>query len=123
MFSLAIDGSMYLLTGLNPEGYIARFATLIIGCAVLGFGIATEVAPNVLMVPGEGIVAAMSKVLKKELGTVKICFDCTLVSMALILSLIFFGKLNGVGIGTIISSVLIGMCINFYRRLAKAIWK
>ena len=33
---------------------------LAVGCAVLGFGISVEVAPRVLMVPGEGIVQAIA---------------------------------------------------------------
>ena len=55
---------------------------MVVGCAVLGFGVAIEVAPNILMVPGEGIVRAISTVCHKRFGSTKVVFDCTLVAIA-----------------------------------------
>lgn len=119
IFSVAIDASMYILNFMNPGTYVEKIIFLIVGCAILGFGITIEVAPKVLMVPGEGIVYAISKVYKKEFGNVKLCFDVTLMSTAVILSFVFFQRLNGIGIGTIISSFLIGLFVKFYRKIMR----
>lgn len=117
VFSVAIDGSMYILQFLNPHAIIIKLICLVIGCAILGFGITVEVAPNVLMVPGEGIVSAISKTLKKEFGNVKLCFDISLMSTALILSLLFFHGLNGIGVGTILSAFLVGNFVKVFRKI------
>ena len=86
------------------------------GCAVLGFGISVEVAPWVLMVPGEGIVQAIAVVTGRQFGNVKTAFDATLVSTALLLSLLFFHRLQGLGIGTIFSALAVGRFVDLYNR-------
>ena len=87
-----------------------------VGCAVLGFGISVEVAPRVLMVPGEGIVQAIAVVTGRQFGNVKTAFDATLVSTALLLSLLFFHQLQGLGIGTIFSALAVGRFVDLYNR-------
>lgn len=88
-----------------------------LGCLILAFGIVIEVAPNVIVVPGEGLVRALSIVTKVRYGTVKVAFDVTLMVIATICSFIFFGRLNGIGIGTIISAIIVGLFINAINKL------
>ena len=112
IFSAFIDVSMGLLWWLSPQGLPAEVLSLAIGCAILAFGIAVEVAPSVIVVPGEGIVRAISSTLRRPFGTCKLCFDTTLVVIACALSLVFFGYLNGLGVGTIVSALAVGPICN-----------
>ena len=112
VFSACIDISMNLLSWLTVNNFMVGLFALLIGCGVLALGISIEVAPDVLVVPGEGIVRAISMVLNKRFGTVKVIFDITLVSTATILSFLFFGKLSGLGLGTIISAIIVGYIVN-----------
>ena len=123
LFSSFIDVSMTLLTGLNPQTIPLRTLSLLVGCAILAVGISVEVAPDVIKVPGEGIVHAMARVSGMEFGKVKIRFDVTLIVMATLLSFLFFHKLNGIGLGTIISAVLVGPMISFVNRYLPGIGK
>ena len=107
---------MNLLSWLQPDHIVVKLIALILGCAILGVGISIEVAPDVLVVPGEGIVRAMTQVSGKRFGSVKVFFDCTLVAIALILSFLFFHGLNGLGLGTVISALIIGRFVNLYNR-------
>ena len=116
LFSFFIDVSMTLLTGLNPQTIPLRTLSLLVGCAILAVGISVEVAPDVIKVPGEGIVHAMARVSGMEVGKVKIRFDVTLIIIAIVLSFLFFQRLNGVGLGTIVSAILIGPMISFVNR-------
>lgn len=116
LFSSFIDVSMTLLTGLNPQTIPLRTLSLLVGCAILAVGISVEVAPDVIKVPGEGIVHAMARVSGMEFGKVKIRFDVTLIIIAIVLSFLFFQRLNGVGLGTIVSAILIGPMISFVNR-------
>lgn len=120
-FSACIDVSMDLLVFLQPGNFLFKFVCLLLGCAVLAMGISIEVAPNVLMVPGEGTVKAFSIVTKKRFGSVKVAFDVTLIVIALILSFLFFGRLNGLGLGTIVSALIVGQIVNFINRHFHAI--
>jgi len=112
IFSWFIDFSMGLLSFLNPSGLLTKLLCLLAGCAILAIGISIEVAPNVLVVPGEGVVKALTKVTGKRFGTTKVLFDVTLIVLATILSLAFFGRLNGIGLGTVVSALLIGRLVN-----------
>lgn len=85
-----------------------QFLCIGLGCVALAFGIVIELAPNVVVVPGEGVVRAIAKVSGVRVGTVKAVFDITLI---------FFHGLRGVGIGTVISAVLVGPIINIVNRV------
>ena len=114
IFSAFIDVSMGLLWWLNPTSVLACAASLLLGCCILGFGISVEVAPSVIVVPGEGVVRAISSVLDKPFGTCKLCFDGSLVAIACALSVLFFGYLNGLGVGTVISALAVGPIVNVF---------
>lgn len=114
IFSYFIDVSMGLLSFFQPQSIVINLLFLIIGCMILAFGICIEVAPNVLMVPGEGLVKALAIVTRKKFGTVKVFFDVTLIIIAVMLSFVFFHRLNGVGLGTVLSALLVGKLVNFF---------
>lgn len=121
VFSAFIDIFMFFLSWLEPAWLPAKILSLLVGCIILAFGICIEVAPNVLMVPGEGLVKAIAGTGRWRFGTVKIAFDTTLACIACSLSFIFFGFGNfvGLGIGTIISAFLVGRFVNLFNiRLA-----
>ena len=88
IFSLSIDFSMMLV--------------------VVAFGVMLEVQTEVVYLPPDGIIVAISKVLKKEFPKVKPFVDTSFVITAAILSIVFLGYLAGVREGTIISALIIG---------------
>lgn len=116
IFSAFVDISMIILTNFVPVHFFSQFISLIIGCAILALGICIEVAPNVLMVPAEGLVKAIALTRGKKFGTVKIIFDTTIIVTAGCLSLLFFHKFQGLGIGTIISAYMVGKFVNIYHK-------
>lgn len=116
LFSSFIDVSMNMLSFFSPSNIVAELLSLIAGCMILAVGISIEVAPNVLVVPGEGVVKAISTVLRKRFGTVKVVFDTTLICISFVLSLLFFHRLNGLGAGTIISALIVGKFVNMCNR-------
>ena len=109
LFSFFIDLAMLLLKNVNPVDYVNRVVILFIGCFVLAVGIVLSVIPDVIIPPAEGAIAAISKKYKKEFGNTKILFDGTIVVLAIIVSLIFLGRLEGFKEGTIISVFLTGV--------------
>ncbi|WP_133119380.1 YczE/YyaS/YitT family protein [Bifidobacterium scaligerum] len=115
-FAATLDVSMLLLNWFSPDSWWLRGIGLLLGTTLLAFGICMEVAPKLIMVPGEGIVRAFSMVTKVRFGTVKVCFDISLIVIASVLSFIFFGRLNELGIGTIIAAAITGLIVNFFNR-------
>ena len=112
LFSVLIDVSMTLLSFFQPEAFWLRIVSLLAGCVILAVGISIEVAPDVLMVPGEGAVRAISQTTGLKFGSVKVYFDVSLIVIASALSFLFFGRLNGVGLGTVVSALTVGKIVN-----------
>ena len=116
VFSASIDVFMAMLSFYAPQQLFTRVLSAIAGCIVLAFGISVEVAPDLIMVPGEGIVAAISKVSGRRFSSVKVMFDVTLILIAALLSWLFFGNIVGVGVGTLLSAVSVGQFVNLINR-------
>lgn len=116
-FGYFIDLSVALFSWVNPENYAMRFVCLIIGCVVLGFGVYTEVIANVVMLPGESFVRSVTIRFKTNFGKTKIGFDSSMTVIAGVLSFIFFHRLNGVGIGTVIAALAVGFIANQFGRI------
>lgn len=114
VLSAFIDVSMNALDWFVPATLPVKLLALLLGCVVLGFGISIEVAPDALMVPGEGIVNVLADVLGCRFGSVKVVFDVTFVVMAAVLSLCFFQRINGLGLGTLLSALLVGRFVNLF---------
>ena len=116
VFSASIDVFMAMLSFYAPQQLFTRVLSAVAGCIVLAFGISVEVAPDLIMVPGEGIVAAISKVSGRRFGSVKVMFDVTLILIAALLSWRFFGNIVGVGVGPLLSAVSVGQFVNLINR-------
>ena len=89
VFGAAIDFFMHAMAGLQGLSWPLALALLIAGCATLAFGICIEVASQVLMVPGDGAVKAIAQTGKWRMGSTKVVFDSTMVTLAVILSFLY----------------------------------
>ena len=122
LFGYFIDFSMdVLLDWLNPDQYAAKMIYLLIGCAILGFGVFMEVAANALMLPGEGLANAIHIKSGVAFGTTKVCVDVSFIVGAALLSLLFAHRIIGVREGTIISAILVGNLARFYGKRMKPV--
>lgn len=97
-------------------GYPLQFIELLIGGALLAFGIACEVRCDSLMLAGEGLPLAISKAVGKDFGKVKICSDTGLVAIAVVLMFHFFGHWSWrmVGVGTLVSMFYVGFMVRVF---------
>ena len=113
-FGYFIDLTMYLFFWVDPQNYVVKLIALLAGCIVLGFGVYLEVVADVVMLPGESFVRAIVQTWSTNFGTTKIIFDSSMTVIAGVLSIIFFGKLNGVREGTIIAALLVGFIARLF---------
>lgn len=86
LFGYFIDWSMILFSFVHPQMYLMKVFYLLLGCLILGFGVYTEVLANVVMLPGESFVRAVTLTWKTEFGITKICFDVSMTIIAALLS-------------------------------------
>ena len=120
-FGIFIDWGMNMLFWVVPVNFVQQIVYLLIGCCVLAMGIALEMKVNVAMTAGEFFVKVIAQRLKHPFGFVKLGFDVTLVLIACIMSYLFSSTVTGVGLGTVVSALLVGPIVHmvspFYRVL------
>lgn len=113
LFALFIDLNMALTEGLVPAGYAASLALLLFGCLVQSVGVVLELKPRVAMMSAEAFVKYAAQRYGREFGRVKVVFDITLVLIAVVLGLLFSGRIEGVREGTVIAACITGYIVSF----------
>lgn len=108
IFAECIDDTLILVNFLDPVNYASQFILLLISCVVMAMGVLLETKANVVYLPGDGLIVALSKVFNKEFGEMKPYCDVPMVIIAAIASFIFLGHLGGVREGTVVSAIIIG---------------
>lgn len=51
----------------------------------------------------------------------KVAFDCTLTAIASVIAFLSFGRLNGVGVGTLVSALAVGQLVKLCSRCVKGL--
>lgn len=117
VFGWFTDLGLLLVSGIPANLYVIKLLFQLAGVAVLGFGISLGVIAAVMLNSPEAFVQAVSDTTKKEFGFLKVALDVSMVLIALTLSLLFFGKIEGIREGTVITALLVGLCVKFFRNL------
>lgn len=121
IFGFFIDLGMWISSYYIPDSYILRVLEQFIGCAVLAAGIALELIADITFLPGEGLVKAIAYRWRLNFAKVKICFDSTLVCLAVLVSLIGVGEITGLREGTVIAAFAVGYFVRLYHRPSRAL--
>lgn len=115
-YSFLLDGAV-LLTALLPQTFLLRISLYIVGavlcCAAIALLFTSYLPPEAY----ELCVKEVSARLKKPLTTVKTVYDCVSLGVSLVLSLLFFGTIRGIGIGTVICAFCYGSIIRLFQKL------
>lgn len=111
IFGLVIDMWDILLP--SAETMAMRIIFLCGSLFFTAFGIMLIVSMRLVPDPPTGAVQVISRTSKKNMGSVKIIYDCSCVCISLLLS--FFGvhRIIGFGIATIASAVFVGRILAF----------
>ena len=113
IFSAFIDFNMALTSNLHPDNYGMSIALLLTGCMIQSIGVVLELKPKVAMMSAEAFVKYASRRYNKEFGKFKVCFDVTLVTLAVILSLLLSQCIEGVREGSLIAACITGYIVSF----------
>lgn len=111
IFGLVIDMWDILLP--SAETIIMRIICLCGSLVFTAFGIMLIVCVNLVPDPPTGAVQTISRVSKKNMGSVKIIYDCSCVAISLLISFLGVHRIIGFGIATIASAVCVGRILAF----------
>lgn len=123
VFSYFIDVALNIVSLIPFDGSIPMMALyLVISILLIALGIFIYMPANIAPLPGEGCVEAIAIVTNWRFSTIKICFDATVVTTALIMCGLWYTNVFGaVYIGTVISAFMVGFTLrqinNLYVRI------
>lgn len=113
IFSAFIDLNMILIRNLVPSNYGMAVGILLAGCIIQSIGVVLEIKPKAAMMSAEGLVKYIARRCNKKFGNVKVYADITLVSLAILISLAFTMRIEGVREGSVIAACITGYIVNF----------
>ena len=120
LFGVFTDLGMYMTSWLDPTSYFMQWVWTLVGVVLVALGVYVETQPRLWYIPGDGIVFTLTLVLQNiSFGTVKMVFDWTLVIIAVIVSLVLLGGLDGVREGTVFAAFGVGIAIRIINAVHK----
>ena len=118
VFSAFVSLTTKLFSFWIPVTYGGRLLQLCVSIVVMALGIAIYIDTKIITNTPEATVLAISKCLKIDIGYCKIIQDCTLVFLAVVFSLLAFGRVLGVREGTAIAALAVGKIMGvFHKRI------
>ena len=108
LFSCSIDVGMWIVAHFPMTTYAVQLTVSIVGCFFMALAIGLMVCSNLLMMPSDGFVLALSTVTGKAYGTLKMANDILSVLLAALIGWLFLDRIEGIREGTLISAFLVG---------------
>ncbi len=102
-----------------PTTYPMRFVFLLCSIPMVALGVMLYLAPGILPTPGEGMSMAISKKTGLTVASSKTIFDCCMVCISAITSLVYFHQLVGVREGTVICALTVGFVMKLFLRVCE----
>jgi len=116
VFGVFIDLNMMLTRSLCPQSYLFCLVLLLGGCLIQAAGVVLEIKPHVAMMSAEGFVNYGSQRYHRDFGRFKVAVDVALVLAAILLSLFFRGRVEGIREGTLVAALSTGFVVDFLNR-------
>lgn len=95
------------------NSYAMRLVYVAVSMVLVALGILLYLEADVLSLPGEGVMQAVSYKTGIQLSTSKVIFDWSVVFIAALLAVVFLKGLIGVREGTVIAAFGVGLCLKF----------
>ena len=117
-FGWLVNLTTAMVSGLPaPTNYGMQMLYLLVNVPMVALGVMLYLSPNLLPTPGEGVALAISERWNTSVAAGKTIFDCSMVVISVIISLIFFHGLVGVRGGTVICALFTGFVMRQFQKL------
>lgn len=116
VFSLLIDVFVPFGQAIPKPNYGVCLLINLVACFLTAFGVWLQTKAALVLLPGDGVVQAISHVSSKPFGTCKLGFDISMIALGTAISLATMGALHGVREGTLLAAALVGPIIRGIER-------
>jgi len=108
-----------LLKWIEVSNYFLQIVVLLLSCFFVALGIMLIITMDIMPGAPEGLILALSGLFKVPFAKTKVWFDCTSVTVAAILGLVFLGNIGAIREGTVISALIIGRIVGLISKPCK----
>lgn len=96
---------------------LSAYLILLIAIIFISIGVYFSVGCNLVATPVESTVKVISQVYRLKFSLVKNLFDITMIIITILICIILKEPIYGIGLGTVISALLVGRFISGYQYL------
>ncbi|WP_221701525.1 DUF6198 family protein [Clostridium sp. K12(2020)] len=104
---------------INVENFYIRILICILSFFITAFGVIFTITANIMPVAPDRLAQAISKKANIDFGKAKIYFDCVVVALSIAILILNNKGLDGLGIGTILSALLVGRIVAYINKKMK----
>lgn len=105
------------LLDFTVENFVLKLAVLAAAIVMTAIGAYVMVTMELIPNPADGMARAVGYAMHKEFGQGKLIFDCVMILVTAAISLLFAGRIIGIGLGTVLSALFIGRLIGLLGRI------
>lgn len=121
IYGCILDLDLWLVSLLGEPGFVLRCVMYLVGIVISSAGVAFFFNTYLPSEAYELFVKEIAEKYSFDLGKFKICYDCSSLAVACVMSVVFFGPwpLRGVGVGTVICAIVNGVIISAFSNFMK----
>lgn len=105
------------LLDFTVENFVLKLLVLAAAIVMTAIGAYIMVTMEIIPNPADGMARAVGYALHKEFGQGKLIFDCVMILITAVISLLSAGRIIGIGLGTVLSALFIGRLIGLLGRI------
>lgn len=116
VFGYFVDGAKSILGDFMLPTYFGQLTMLAASIVLISFSLVLYIDVQIAPMPAEGLVTCIADKFHIPFPKVKTMFDCASVLVGTVLCFVFLGKLTGIREGTLITALLVGRLVGFFRK-------
>jgi uncharacterized membrane protein YczE len=117
IYGVFLDLVLLVMKNVNPATFLSRVVLFAGGILLAAIGIAFFFHTYLPVEVYELFVKGISEHFNWDTSKFKIVYDCCSCVLAILMSYLFFGKLQGIGLGTVICALVNGRLIGWVSKV------
>lgn len=117
IFGFFVDLARLLLGDFALPHYWGQLIMLAISILLVALGVFLYISADIVPMPMEGLSLAIARKANIPFPKMKIIVDCVVVGISILISLLFFHRLEGIREGTVATAVFAGAVIGVFKKL------
>lgn len=119
LFGFLVNWTKSSLSFIVCTNYTQRLLCCAVSIVLIAVGTTVYVIPKIALQAPEGLILAICGRWGLRFGTVKSCFDVTIVVIALLIGLLCGGQIIGIREGTLLAAFGVGLTVNVCNKTIK----